>query len=368
MATDYSVLVPFARRRANFPAVASGGTDKIQDADVIRYLNRAFAIAAREILGIPRYVEFTVDTTPTIAVTKPTTDYQQPTVQYRSPELYSFPIIHVSDMFSLMKLENLTDPILNTDERIIPIVSIQDPRLISLVTSTGNDRFAVAAKLGDRGFYLGPATITQTNTIGCTYNGKFRQYSVSAVTLTTGSGLNDATIGGTYTNTKMFDDAIYRFTILVGSATDPNTYKTEKSTDGGTIWSTVAASTNMATTAVAIEDGLTVTWATTTGHTATDVLQFTAIAPSLVDLNDIDIFDEHECESFPVSYAAAQVLQDLKDTAWRDMMIQAVGPRYLKDGEPGGELLSFIDGRASRSGNFDTSLEDPQHDYLGRYL
>lgn len=74
-----------------------------------------------------------------------------------------------------------------------------------------------------------------------------------------GSGLNDVTFGGAYTGT----DAV-SFTVVVQTTGTPDTFKWKKN-DGA--YTTGVAMTGAAQ---ALSDGVTVTWAATTGHTAGD--------------------------------------------------------------------------------------------------
>lgn len=78
-----------------------------------------------------------------------------------------------------------------------------------------------------------------------------------------GSGLNDVTFGGTYTGTDSVS-----FTVVVQTAGTPDTFKWKKN-DGS--YTTGVAMTGSAQT---LSDGVTVTWAATTGHTVADYAVF----------------------------------------------------------------------------------------------
>lgn len=83
--------------------------------------------------------------------------------------------------------------------------------------------------------------------------------TVGAADQTTGSGLSDLTMGGTYTGSA---DTTFLIQIDLAAATD--TFKWKQ--DGGT-WTTDVAMTGSAQT---LADGVTVTFAATTGHTLAD--------------------------------------------------------------------------------------------------
>lgn len=80
-----------------------------------------------------------------------------------------------------------------------------------------------------------------------------------------GSGLNDLTVAGIDANTPA---GSYVVTVDGTGATD--TFKW--SNDNGATWE--ATTVNMATTAVTLENGLTVVWAAKTGHTSTNYWSF----------------------------------------------------------------------------------------------
>ena len=82
-----------------------------------------------------------------------------------------------------------------------------------------------------------------------------------------GTGLNDATAGGTYTGT-----GITTYLIVIDGTGTPDTFKW--STDGGTTWKATTVSITGA--AQTLNLGVTVTFAATTGHTAADAWEFTA--------------------------------------------------------------------------------------------
>lgn len=90
--------------------------------------------------------------------------------------------------------------------------------------------------------------------------------SVGTVTFT-GSGLNDATSGGTYTGTS--EAASY--TVVVDGVGSPNTFKWKK--NSGSFTTGVSMQTGVAIT---LSDGVTITFAAQTGHTLNDQWVFNA--------------------------------------------------------------------------------------------
>lgn len=88
--------------------------------------------------------------------------------------------------------------------------------------------------------------------------------SVGAATLTTGSGLDDLTSGGTYSGTE---DAKIEVEVVDDAAT-PETYRWRK--DGGD-WSTPA---NMLATPTVISEGWSLDWNANVGHTDLDTWTF----------------------------------------------------------------------------------------------
>lgn len=89
-------------------------------------------------------------------------------------------------------------------------------------------------------------------------------YQVGAATLTTGSGLDDITAGGIYTGTD-----VDTYTITVDATGTPDTFTW--AVDG----TNVATTVSMSTSAVTLQDGVTVLWAANTGHDSSDVWTFT---------------------------------------------------------------------------------------------
>jgi len=84
-----------------------------------------------------------------------------------------------------------------------------------------------------------------------------------------GTGLDDATSGGAFTG-----DATTNYVVEIDAAGSPDTFKW--SSDGGSTWN--ATGVAITGSAQELNNGVTVTFAATTGHTVGDVWSFTATA------------------------------------------------------------------------------------------
>ena len=95
----------------------------------------------------------------------------------------------------------------------------------------------------------------------------------------TGSGLNNATAGGTYTGTAITTQT---YTVVIDATGTPDTFKWKRNSEA---YTTGVAITGAAET---LTDGITVTFATTTGHTVNDqwVISVYAQAPLAVRTAD----------------------------------------------------------------------------------
>jgi len=99
----------------------------------------------------------------------------------------------------------------------------------------------------------------------------------------TGTGVTDFSLSGTYIGTAQ---KIYRIKISLASSTDKFQYST--STDGGTTFSAYAPSsgpgTNITGSVQTINDGLSINFTKTTGHTLNDVWEFYTPMPQNVEV------------------------------------------------------------------------------------
>jgi len=100
------------------------------------------------------------------------------------------------------------------------------------------------------------------------------------------SGLNDATFGGTYTHT-----ADLRYVVQIDDATStPNTFKWSK--DGGTTWTAITV--NCAVTATTLDNGVTVTFLATTGHTLADEWQSDCATTNMFKILRIEVAEDRK--------------------------------------------------------------------------
>jgi|ERR1700719_820155 len=135
---------------------------------------------------------------------------------------------------------------------------------------------------------------------------------ISAAVHTTGTGLNDATSGGTNTATV---DHVYRVKISTAAGTD----KYELSTDGGAYGSEVSLTGSAQTLA----NGVTITFAATTGHTLGDIWTITVPAgvsiPSAIalgNLNVISVGSGAELKIYDGNSSSGTLLYDGLTTDW----------------------------------------------------
>ena len=101
---------------------------------------------------------------------------------------------------------------------------------------------------------------------------------------TTGSGLSDLTMGGTYTGNA---NTVFLINMDAGDAASPNTFKWNQ--DGGS-WTEGVAITGSAQT---LADGVTVTFGATTGHTTAD--EWTVTCNDLYENNELLTVSGTEC-------------------------------------------------------------------------
>ncbi len=96
-----------AREMFGFPSPASGGTDKLVQATVWKYINDALSNMVNAIDGIERYIEFTVATDWTLTVTVPASG--KPTLTKTALAGGDHQAIKVSDLRTWGNLVNRTD-------------------------------------------------------------------------------------------------------------------------------------------------------------------------------------------------------------------------------------------------------------------
>lgn len=102
----------------------------------------------------------------------------------------------------------------------------------------------------------------------------------------TGSGLNDATFGGTYTHT-----ADLRYVVKIDDdSASPETFTWSK--DGGTSWQ--ATGVNCAVTATTLDNGVTVTFAATTGHTDDEYWESDCIVSDCAKVLRVEVAEDRK--------------------------------------------------------------------------
>jgi hypothetical protein len=164
--STFAELITLTRDLFAFPTPATGGTDKLSDTNILRWLNDGFEEMSDAIFGIPADVEFTIEagtgTNRTVTVTKPDTGV---TISENDQD-YTY--YKVSGVRSYGQFENLTTALRDTSLRIMLKLPPEDPRFQAVMNAT-------SAYLnyywidGDRGFVLLPRTLSEENTIHIQY-------------------------------------------------------------------------------------------------------------------------------------------------------------------------------------------------------
>jgi len=124
--------------------------------------------------------------------------------------------------------------------------------------------------------YNGSVTITVVSDTSFTYS------FAGPATSFTGSGLNDLTYGGAYTGVSV---VTYRVKIDAAAATDTFTW----SDDGGSTWT--ATGVAITGSAQGLNNGITVTFAATTGHVFGEYWDMATLPATYTLINDADILD-----------------------------------------------------------------------------
>lgn len=101
--------------------------------------------------------------------------------------------------------------------------------------------------------------------------------SVSAVVFT-GAGLNDATSGGTFLASHTES-----MRVTIDATGTPDTFKWEYIDNDGVTWVTGATGVSITGSAQALIDGITITFAATTGHTVNDKWEFSGRLSTQID-------------------------------------------------------------------------------------
>lgn len=167
-----------------------------------------------------------------------------------------------------------------TESPIKEIVSVEERKSNLLDKKTVEDNLANAEN-----YHL-----LVSNTPQCSDSTKTTEADCHAVTYT-GTGLNDLTFGS-YQSTTTTGEVGRQYKVELETAGTPDTFKWSR--DGGTNWyKTGIAITGTAQT---LENGLSITFGATTGHTAGDTWAFTANRWT-GDCSTSDYTNEAECVS-----------------------------------------------------------------------
>lgn len=108
---------------------------------------------------------------------------------------------------------------------------------------------------------------------------------IGETTQTVGSGLDDLTPGGAPT---VGTSATYE--IVIVSAATPDTFKWRKKV--GNVWTDYSTAANVTGSAIALENGITITFGATTGHDADDAWEFTVQEQSAVSDGETYAYDQ----------------------------------------------------------------------------
>jgi len=119
--------------------------------------------------------------------------------------------------------------------------------------------------------------------------------SIAAVSFT-GSGLDDATSGGTFSGSYDLD-----YVVEIDGEGEPDTFKW--SDDGGSTWDTETV--NITGAAQTLNNGVTITFAATTGHTSGDKWEFTATAEDEYTITEYHLITAYEWAS--LAYLACMI-------------------------------------------------------------
>lgn len=323
--TDYTDLLALVVSKTGYATPVTGGDDPVSDNEIIEYLNDAFSHLTKGLGGHEKYVRFTITAAGVITVTVPALPLVQPSITLVTPALVSLPSYKISDAYKIIQIENMTANMINTADRVLYRIPY-DQRQYALAFEDSDTYYRWVDGQARRGIVLLPKTITLENDLAVTYGGKFTRYAVGAVEFFTGAGLNDLTRNAAVNFTGN-DGSTKTFWVRIdhGDPINPNTF--EWSNDGGVTWE--AHDVPITGTAQTLEDGFTITFGAIIGHTTNNAWRWTATAPSL------NYYEDEEMREYPVEYAAAMTMKDLKQVEWTDSYgyAQSLLKKFFRDRE-----------------------------------
>jgi hypothetical protein len=163
------------REMYGFPTPAPGGTDKLVQATIWKYINDAFSNMVNALDGLPHYIEFTVDTSWVFTVTAPAGE--SATISKTSLDGGDHYAFKVSNLRSWGDIVNLTDGTGQPRGLSRVIYNERGWKSDQVKTQSYFDEFDI----GNHGMVLLPK-IDQTNTIGLDYQKKATEMTLTTST------------------------------------------------------------------------------------------------------------------------------------------------------------------------------------------
>lgn len=302
MAKNAYELITAVRRMVGFPEPKRNADDPLSNGDILDRINVGYKHIVNVLNGVPAYVEFTVETDGTLAVTKSNSDPVIVTGDIVKNE-YDFTYYKFPDIKAIGVLENLTDSAYKSDDRLMRNVSRYDrSKQGSFHESTDYFYYYDVDKRNGIAFF--PKTLNKQNTIGLHYRqnvadlrSKIINDTVQYTQAVPGTGKDDMTISGNYTGTAMLDVRVIIDTVSPDNGKIYDTFKL--SFDGGLTW----FAPSIEITGIAQTYGtynIYITFESTTGHVVGDYWDFSVWPNTSAHA----FFDDTDMLGYPVCYAA----------------------------------------------------------------
>lgn len=304
------------REMFSFPEVATGGTDKLVQLSIWKWISDAFTNMVNAIDGLETYIEFTITTSWGFTITVPVASGA--TISGTVLDGGDHRAFRVSDLRTWGEIVNLTDGTGQPRSLLRVVYNETGWKADQVQEQNYFDEFDII----NLGMVLLP-TINQTNTIGLHYKKAATELGILP-TVFDGSGINDLTPGTTGVALGYQDRD---FQVVIDATGTPDTFKW--SSDGG---ANFTAGVNCTTTALTLQEGITIKFGATTGHTLNDQWDFD------LNCNPDTHFDAEYHNKYPVNYACIQLCKKLEDTRLgmfkedsRIMLNEFVSDYLLKD-------------------------------------
>lgn len=294
-------VVERVREMVGYPAPESGGTDYFANAQIQRLINMSLRKLLDQIHGLPAQLEFEIDDTGALTVTKPTSGAPAVTEEQEG----GYKIHRVQDMRAYLQFQNLTSGVSDNSRRIMEIMSPFNPKNQFLLNATQEYCYYYFIR-GKNGLMVLPDTPSTTNTILLDYKKTHTWLADSTVgdaTFTSGGGPSvgdDITTGGTFTGESDID-----YVVEIDFAGTPDTLKW--SDDGGVTWD--ATGVAITAGAITLNNGVTVSFGVTTGHVVGDSWAFTAVANETID----SFLDDEDILGYPVTWPTYMLTLQIRD-------------------------------------------------------